>query len=1061
MSGPNPFSLSNAPEHNLVSKVVSVIGTGVHYDVAVDLVDIDTAYMRQVGSTGHPVQQEYVTNLGSTGNPVTQAYIAQMGSSGASGNAYFNDIHVGGNIYWHHFVPDIVGGSGSSGGYTPVGGTGIHVDLDGYTATVYSNLVAGPGIGLTLTSNDWNIRNTGILGVTGSTFVNVSYTNPQYPVISFAGVTGIQGISGGTGIAVNNADPLNPVISYKGITGIAAGSNVVIDFITNPYVPIISAAGGSGGALPSGPPGELIYFTSTGIAASPNLVYNGTVLHTPSTTIQTPGQTGQIRLETSGPDSYISSGSIPTPGSGNLLNIGPIGTGNTGIYPVVVVDTTNHYVGINKVPTVELDVVGKTRLTGVTLEYGITGINPISGSALLAPSTQYIIYGWGAGGNGNNGVGGAGGYAEVQLATGSTGHTLSWAQMFGGESGGGNAMVVSYAGVTFLWIPGGGAGISGGTGAAAGEVQGLPLPEGGISAPGTAGATASYTVTGNWVYTTLAGATLPPGEVFNGGTIGGTFATVGATGGMTFTFQPGGQTIAQFMSSAGTTYRVPPGVTLTINSNFASFPNSTFDSLSNALSAVPDDTYILVNGGTGTTNIGTGTAIYNGWPTVTVPNDFYHAQLNTGTTGIHTSSGQVIWESGSLTIPVSGATYDWFFTYGAGITEISANQVITLGPSVSVLFPYVLPTIPSGSIATETVQNVPAGSTITVANRRLVNTGNYATGNTGTQYGGGGFTGGGSPALVTVLPDGTTLGLNIPGNMPAGGGAGSWNILSSVPDAVITPAYTIGGSGPNPYTGTYNPLGTFGSGGITGAGSAGGLVLNGISSDPIKSLTATGLSQFEYVNISNNCYIQETAILRINASAQLQCAGQATFYGQLVAAGGSTVNFGATSNVILPGGVWMTDGAGNSRMLWGFSGNNATYFQSPNGYIFHNDLGSVGLITIDNSGNLTATGNISGNDIIARSDIRVKDNIQTIDSALDKVLKMRGVYFTKKNEKGRRTGLIAQEVEEILPEVVYTDDTEDKLKSVSYGSIVGLLIEAIKEQQETINDLKSRLSHLE
>ena len=64
-----------------------------------------------------------------------------------------------------------------------------------------------------------------------------------------------------------------------------------------------------------------------------------------------------------------------------------------------------------------------------------------------------------------------------------------------------------------------------------------------------------------------------------------------------------------------------------------------------------------------------------------------------------------------------------------------------------------------------------------------------------------------------------------------------------------------------------------------------------------------------------------------------------------------------------------------------------------------------------------------------------------------------GVYFERKNEIGaRRIGLIAQEVEEVLPEVVYTDS--DGMKSVSYGSIIGLLIEAIKEQQEIIMQLK-------
>ena len=82
--------------------------------------------------------------------------------------------------------------------------------------------------------------------------------------------------------------------------------------------------------------------------------------------------------------------------------------------------------------------------------------------------------------------------------------------------------------------------------------------------------------------------------------------------------------------------------------------------------------------------------------------------------------------------------------------------------------------------------------------------------------------------------------------------------------------------------------------------------------------------------------------------------------------------------------------------------------------------------------------------MIATSDRRLKDNIVTIDSALEKVLKMRGVFFTRKNESKRRTGVIAQEIEEFLPEVVYEDD--EGMKSVSYGSMIGLLIEAIKEQ---------------
>jgi hypothetical protein len=104
-------------------------------------------------------------------------------------------------------------------------------------------------------------------------------------------------------------------------------------------------------------------------------------------------------------------------------------------------------------------------------------------------------------------------------------------------------------------------------------------------------------------------------------------------------------------------------------------------------------------------------------------------------------------------------------------------------------------------------------------------------------------------------------------------------------------------------------------------------------------------------------------------------------------------------------------------------------------------------------GDIVATHYVYGLDVIATSDIRTKNNIVTVDSALDRVMKMRGVFFERNTHPGeRRVGVIAQEVEDILPEVVQIDYS-DGMKSVSYGSIVGLLIEAIKEQQEIIKKL--------
>jgi hypothetical protein len=92
------------------------------------------------------------------------------------------------------------------------------------------------------------------------------------------------------------------------------------------------------------------------------------------------------------------------------------------------------------------------------------------------------------------------------------------------------------------------------------------------------------------------------------------------------------------------------------------------------------------------------------------------------------------------------------------------------------------------------------------------------------------------------------------------------------------------------------------------------------------------------------------------------------------------------------------------------------------------------------------------------SDERIKTNIKTIENALDKTLLLRGVEYNDIRIEPEKTkiGLIAQEVELIIPEVVRTDE-QTGLKSIEYQNLVGLLIEAIKEQQKQINDLKNIL----
>ena len=120
---------------------------------------------------------------------------------------------------------------------------------------------------------------------------------------------------------------------------------------------------------------------------------------------------------------------------------------------------------------------------------------------------------------------------------------------------------------------------------------------------------------------------------------------------------------------------------------------------------------------------------------------------------------------------------------------------------------------------------------------------------------------------------------------------------------------------------------------------------------------------------------------------------------------------------------------------------------------------STGGPTWTTAGQLSATGDIIA---FSTSDQRLKDNIATIPNALDKVLSISGNTFNwneKSDKEGNDVGVIAQEVLEVLPEAVTTRD--NGYLAVRYEKLVPLLIEAIKEQQETIINLQNRLEILE
>ena len=117
-----------------------------------------------------------------------------------------------------------------------------------------------------------------------------------------------------------------------------------------------------------------------------------------------------------------------------------------------------------------------------------------------------------------------------------------------------------------------------------------------------------------------------------------------------------------------------------------------------------------------------------------------------------------------------------------------------------------------------------------------------------------------------------------------------------------------------------------------------------------------------------------------------------------------------------------------------------------------NDGGSeITALTLDMSGAGAATFN---NNVTAFSDIRLKSNINTLEFGLEKVNNLRGVTYTRDGREN--IGVIAQEVEEVLPNIVLTADDEMGTKSVDYGRITAVLIEAVKELTKRVEELENK-----
>ena len=182
---------------------------------------------------------------------------------------------------------------------------------------------------------------------------------------------------------------------------------------------------------------------------------------------------------------------------------------------------------------------------------------------------------------------------------------------------------------------------------------------------------------------------------------------------------------------------------------------------------------------------------------------------------------------------------------------------------------------------------------------------------------------------------------------------------------------------------------------------------------------------------------------------------QATNTSSAVSFSGVSIN--GNHDLTLNAGNWTGEKSGKIQRH-----SNHMYFQTANAgaWIFRNQSGSEFFNIQASNGAAT-----SSNNITAYSDIRLKKDVKTIENALDKVCAMRGVMYTRKSNDEREVGVIAQEVKEVVPELVSIQETDNSLSNdgfkdihtMKYQNTVGLLIEAIKELKGEVDELKTKL----
>ena len=253
---------------------------------------------------------------------------------------------------------------------------------------------------------------------------------------------------------------------------------------------------------------------------------------------------------------------------------------------------------------------------------------------------------------------------------------------------------------------------------------------------------------------------------------------------------------------------------------------------------------------------------------------------------------------------------------------------------------------------------------------------------------------------------------------------------------------------------------------------------SGISATEIRDLIGAGTSSFNgaYSSLTGlPTIVNDTgtpAILSDGSTPTLNSGISATEIRNLINAGTSSFS-GAYADLsgkptIPTNNNQLTNGAGYTTNTGTTTASNTQTFTNKSGNIsqWTNNVGYVTSSGFVNgtsnaliastgtfNGAITSTGNITA--YYNSSDLALKDNIEVIPNALEKVMSLDGINWTYKNDGRKMTGLIAQQLQKVLPNAVYEANVmdEDGHLAIRYGNVVGLLVESIKELSEKVKKL--------